>query len=91
MGLLSKYKLDQKHIKYGADSDAQKRIPLPNMQSGNGSAAQNFRKTKGESQKIHILQAIDHQHSHNRKGEHLAQIFNNGRDCLLGSKNQKGR
>jgi len=91
MGARLKQELNQDHIAYGADTNAQQGITLPDMQKRNDDTAQNLGKAEGGGKEIHILQAIDHQHTHNGIGEYLAQICNNGWNLAVFSKNQKWR
>ena len=87
----SENKLHHDHINHRACPDAEQGVPLPHMESGHGGTAENLRNAKGCAGKGHILEAVHHQHIHNGKGQHPAQICDDLRRFPVLAEDRKGR
>ena len=86
----SEYKLDQQHITDCTGTDAQQGVPLPDVQKDYGTAADGFRNAEGSGDEGNILQAVDHQHAHDGKGQDLSQVGDQGRGRPVFAEDQEG-
>lgn len=72
--LKSEHRLNQDHVAHRSRGDAKQRVLFPHMQTRHQQTGQKFGNPVRARENIHVPQAVDHQHSHNRVGKDAGQI-----------------
>jgi len=71
---LRKHRLHEEHVQHRSRDDGEQRVPLPCVQQDDGGCGDDLRQAEGRMRKGDPLETVDHEHTHDRIGQHMAEI-----------------
>ena len=86
-----KHELHEQHVNDGSGDDAQKRIPPPDVQQHDDRRGDDLRQGVARAGKVHIPQAVHHEHAHDRARQELPEPQYHGGRLPAAAEHEKRR